>query len=85
MLVLIRYCSREYNFIPFDEETSKLIWRPKLSFLNIKSAEKIAGFGYKELNEFYIYDIYPNLQMSELIKITVYCNFNYQYFPFDNQ
>ena len=23
--------------------------------------------------------------MSELIKITVYCNFNYQYFPFDNQ
>ena len=63
-----------------------MIWRPKLSFLDIKSAEKLAGFGYKELNYFYIYqDWYPNLQMSELIKITVYCNFNYQYFPFDNQ
>ena len=23
--------------------------------------------------------------MNELIKITVYCNFNYEYFPFDNQ
>ena len=72
--------------MPFDKETSELIWHPKLSFLNIKSAEKLAGFGYKELNQYHIFNGKAlNMGMSELIKITVYCNFDYHSFPFDNQ
>ena len=72
--------------MPFDKETSELIWHPKLSFLNIKKGKKLAGFGYTELNEYYIYNgKHLNMGMSELIKITVYCNFDYHSFPFDNQ
>ena len=72
--------------MPFDEETSELIWHPKLSFLNIKKGKKLAGFGYTELNQYYIYDGKPlNMGMSELIKITIYCNFDFRSFPFDNQ
>ena len=81
------FFSRGYvNYMPFDKETSELIWHPKLSFLNIKKGKKLAGFGYTELNEYYIYDGKPlNMGMSELIKITIYCNFDYHSFPFDNQ
>ena len=73
--------------IPFDEETSKLIWHPKLSFLNLKSIEKMSGFGYKELNVYYISDIKSgnNMEMNEMFKVAIYCEFEFQSFPFDKQ
>ena len=38
------------------------------------------------MNTTYIFNgKHVNLGMSELIKITVYCNFDYNSFPFDNQ
>ena len=79
------YIFREY-YIPFDEKTAELIWHPRLSFLNLKSVEKLAGFGYKKLNQYYIYDDHSeNMEMSEIIKVTIHCDFDFSRFPFDHQ
>ena len=47
----------------------------------------MSGFGYKELSSYYINDINSgnNMEMGEVIKVTVYCNFDFQTFPFDEQ
>ena len=47
----------------------------------------MSGFGYKELSSYYINDIKSgnNMEMGEVIKVTVYCNFEFQSFPFDEQ
>ena len=50
----------------------------------------MAGYGYKELDTYYLDDPnkYPsgvNMEMDEVIKVTLYCNFHFQSFPFDNQ
>ena len=74
------------TYISLDEATSELIWHPRLSFLNLKSVEKISGFGYKEFNPIYVTDQFGNnMEMNEKIKVTVYCNFEFQSFPFDEQ
>ena len=86
---------RETEYIPFDEETAKLIWHPKLSFFNLKSVRKLAGFGYVKLNLYYMYKPENNsnngsasstyVEMDEILKVTVYCDFDFQFFPFDKQ
>ena len=47
------------------------------------------GFGYKELHEFYLNDPTSDgngeLQMGELLEVTVNCNYNLVSFPFDSQ
>ena len=47
----------------------------------------MSGFGYKELSSYYINDIKSgnNMEMGEVIKVTVYCSFEFQSFPFDEQ
>ena len=47
----------------------------------------MSGFGYKELSSYYINDINSgnNMEMGEVLKVTVYCNFDFQTFPFDEQ
>ena len=48
----------------------------------------MAGYGYKELNTFYLDNEFPsgvNMEMDEVIKVTLYCNFHFQSFPFDDQ
>ena len=73
--------------IPLNKETSELIWHPKLSFMNLKETGKLSGFGYRERNTFYIRNSNPggNLGMLEALKVTVYCHFDFQAFPFDEQ
>ena len=76
------------DYITIDKETSEIIWHPRLSFYNIKSIDKMAGYGYKELNTFYLDNEFPsgvNMEMDEVIKVTLYCNFHFQSFPFDDQ
>ena len=47
--------------------------------------ERLAGFGYDKLNQYYITNYDENMSMSEIIRVTVYCNFDFSYFPFDHQ
>ena len=70
------------------EDITELIWYPRLSFFNVKSVEKLAGFGYSELRQFYLSD--PkiqknNMDMCELMKISISCYFDFNSFPFDHQ
>ena len=56
----------------------------------MKSINKLAGFGYEKLNQYFIYDSNftgdnNNLEMDEILKVTVYCDFDFQSFPFDDQ
>ena len=55
--------------------------------MNLKSAEKISGFGHRERNTLYIYNSTSgkNMGMFEALKVTVYCDFDFQSFPFDEQ
>ena len=48
----------------------------------------MAGFGIKELIEFFVYDPKyksPNMELGEMIRVVVYCNFDFSTFPFDYQ
>ena len=47
----------------------------------------MSGFGHRELNTLYIYNSTSgkNLGMFEALKVTVYCDFDFQAFPFDEQ
>jgi len=48
--------------------------------------EKLAGFGYKKLNQYYIYNSNAtNMEMSEIIRVTIHCDFDFSHFPFDHQ
>ena len=59
-----------------------LIWHPKMSFQNVVYVEKVRGFGYEELHEYYI--TYPNkIQMIENLKVTFACNFKLNTYPFE--
>ena len=55
--------------------------------MNLKETEKLSGFGYRERNTFFIRRSKPggNLGMMEALKVTVYCHFDFQAFPFDEQ
>ena len=46
-----------------DEDTAKLIWRPKVTFFDVLSVEKNDGVGYKHVPEYYFV---PNRQIGEL-------------------
>ena len=68
-----------------DEDTAKLIWRPKVTFFDVLSVEKNDGVGYKHVPEYYFV---PNrqvgeLQISEQLKMKFPCNFQFDTFPFD--
>ena len=87
---LLFFLNRRTHYIPFDEATAKQIWHPRLSFFNLKSIDKLAGFGYEKLYQYYIYGSNimgdnNNLEMDEILKVTVYCDFDFQSFPFDDQ
>ena len=46
------------------------------------------GFGYKDWIEYLMFDpnfITPNMEMGEMMKVTVYCDFDFSSFPFDQQ
>ena len=49
----------------------------------------LAGFGYRVMNGFYINgpnsSYSDNMAMYEILKVTVYCDFDFQSFPFDDQ
>ena len=50
--------------------------------------ERLAGFGYDKLNQYYIFnndDADEKMSMSEIMRVTVYCDFDFSYFPFDQQ
>ena len=54
-----------------------------MSFQNVVSVEKVRGFGYEQLHEYYI--TYQNkIQMIENLKVTFACNFKLNTFPFEN-
>ena len=84
---------RNSDYIPFDEETAKHIWHPRLSFFNLKKVDTLAGFGYRQLNQYFIFDSSNdswewdsgNMEMEEILKVTVFCDFDFQFFPFDDQ
>ena len=74
------------SYIALDKNIAELIWHPKISYFDIKSLERVAGIGYDKLNQYYIYnDDNLNLEMHEAIRITVYCDFDFSSFPFDDQ
>ena len=65
-----------------------LIWHPRLTFHKLHSVEKMSGLGYKKWNEYYLNDPNTkgvNMEMNELLKITIACNFTFHLFPMDNQ
>ena len=40
--------------------------------------ERLAGFGYNNLNQYYIFNNDNlNMEMYQIIRVTVYCNFDY--------
>ena len=52
----------------------------------------MAGFGYNQLNNYYLYDdsddnmqMSEMMEMSEIIRVTVFCDFDFSDFPFDDQ
>ena len=61
----------------------EMVWHPKMNFQNVLDVEKIRGFGYEELHEYYI--TYPNkIQMIENLKVTISCNFDHlEMYPFE--
>ena len=61
----------------------EMVWHPKMNFQNVLAVEKIRGFGYEELHEYYI--TYPNkIQMIENLKVTISCNFDdLEMYPFE--
>ena len=85
---LLFFLNRRTHYIPFDEETAKHIWHPRLSFFNLKKVNTLAGFGYRELNQYFIFESNEygnNMEMDEIVKVTVYCDFDFKLFPFDDQ
>ena len=84
MLIEITFY-RSSSYINIDEDTAKLIWRPKVTFFDVLSVEKNDGVGYKHVPEYYFV---PNrqigeLQISEQLKMKFPCNFRFEMFPFD--
>ena len=82
VIIVLFYFYRLYHSI--KQETAQSVWHPKITFEKVLSVEKIQGFGYEKIHEYYI--ISPNkMEMDETFKITFTCNFEFEKFPFDKQ
>ena len=86
--LLIFDCHRKLGYITLGKDEMELIWHPRLSFHKLHSVEKMSGLGYDKWIEYYLND--PNmkginLEMNELMKITIACDFKFHLYPMDNQ
>ena len=77
---------KNISYIPFKEDIAALIWQPTLTFLNIKEMKPMRGIGYKEYHEYNFLLPPPiRIQFTELLEVTVHCQYELTTFPFDHQ
>ncbi len=76
-----------------DEVDQKKVFFPTVQFIGAKKVERIIDCGPNTNNNFFWflypklldYQLYPNmLEYQQALKITIYCSFDFQAYPFDS-
>ena len=75
---------RTLKWYAINEVDQKLIYTPTLKILAAKSIQRTRNYGAKDQDYFWF--LYPNsiIEYQQALKVTIYCSFNFQSFPFDN-
>ena len=74
---------RELGWYDIKEQDSKEIYFPTLQILGAKSLKREMRYGPND-NDFYWF-LYPHLVEYQMaLKITIYCSFEFENFPFDS-
>ena len=81
--------TNEINFrIPkwyqLDENDKSQIYSPALQIINGKNLQKTRKFGPTEKDYFWLRVPNSRLEYQQAIKVTLYCIFNFESFPFDS-
>ena len=61
----------------------KNVWHPEIAFRNVKSAETVPLWGTDQRFGFWFNVKNHNLEYYQSMKVTVYCNFQFNTYPFD--
>ena len=67
-----------------DENDEAQIYSPALQIIRGKTMQKTRKFGPTEKNYFWLRVPNSRLEYQQAIKVTLYCNFNFESFPFDS-
>ena len=80
------FCDRGYEdtWIKISEEKSRNLYIPKMTISNAKEIKKLLNYGRND-NADYIWFGQPNLlEYRERLKLTIYCSFTFENYPFDS-
>ena len=69
--------------VAINEDKAKLIWHPKITFLNLLSLEKFPGVGYETIKNFYYRANSEKIHTFEIFKLKFSCDFDFKTYPFD--
>ena len=66
-----------------NEAKAKVMWHPKITFLNLLSLEKFPGVGYETIKNFYFWANSDEIHTFEIFKLKFSCDFDFKTYPFD--
>ena len=65
------------------EDAAKEIFIPSLKILNAQKIIKERKFGSTD-SDYFWFDIPHRFELQQAFKVTIYCSFDFSYFPFDS-
>ena len=78
------YPYRNKTVFKIDKAIPEGLSFPKLRFVNAKEVEKLEEYGPSSENDFFYFIPPHSLFYVQRLKITAYCPFNFNEFPFDS-